>query len=413
VPRATTNWLARLAIVSLLVGVGAGVAGLLVTAFLHAIQHVAYGYSEGTFLDGLRQASPATRVIALTVAGLIGALGWWALRRWARSFVSIEQSVSGSRMPTFVTLVNAALQVVIVGLGASIGRELAPRELGALVAGWLSERAGLSSRERRILVACGAGAGLAAVYNVPLAGAVFAIEILLAEVSISTVGLALGTAGIATLVARIVVPATPLYDVPQFTLSASMVAWSVIVGPLMGLGALGFVRFANRAREWRPKARGILLVMPATFAAVGAVSLAFPEILGNGRVLGQIAFDAVDPLSLLAALVVLKVVVTVGTIGSGAAGGTLTPSLAIGAALGALAGAAWDVVWPGVPVGAFALIGAAAFLSSSMRAPLTALVLVIEFTDQGPSILVPMILAVVGSVAASSVLRDRRLTGVD
>jgi len=396
-----------------LVGVGAGVAGLLVTAFLHAVQHVAYGYSEGTFLDGLRQAPPATRVIALTVAGLIGAGGWWALRRWARSFVSIEQSVSGSRMPTFVTLVNAVLQVVIVGLGASIGRELAPRELGALVAGWLSERAGLSSRERRILVACGAGAGLAAVYNVPLAGAVFAIEILLAEVSISTVGLALGTAGIATLVARIVVPTTPLYHVPQYTLSASMVAWSLIVGPLMGLGALGFVRLANRARAWRPQARGILWVMPVTFAAVGALSLAFPEILGNGRVLGQIAFDAVDPLALLAALVVLKVVVTVGTIGSGAAGGTLTPSLAIGAALGALAGAAWDVVWPGVPVGAFALIGAAAFLASSMRAPLTALVLVIEFTDQGPAILVPMILAVVGSVAASSVLRDRRLTGVD
>ncbi len=316
-------------------------------------------------------------------------------------------------MPPFVTVVNASLQVVIVGLGASIGRELAPRELGALVAGWLSEKTGLNSRERRILVACGAGAGLAAVYSVPLGGAVFTVEILLAEASISTVVPALATAAIATLVAHLVVPTSPLYQVPKLALSPTMVAWSVAVGPVMGLGALGFVRLADRARAWRPKSWLILVVMPATFAAVGLVSLALPAILGNGRALGQIAFDAAEPVAVLAALLVLKVAATVGTIGSGAAGGTLTPSLAIGAALGALAGAAWGAAWPGVPSAAFALIGAAAFLASSMRAPLAALVLVIEFTSQGTSILVPLVLAIVGSVAASHVLQSRRLTGVD
>lgn len=410
---ASPSWLLRLAVVTLLVGVGAGVGGLLVAVCLHLIQHFAYGYTEGTFLDGLLQAPPVTRVVALTLAGVIGAVGWWALRRWGTPFVSVEQSVGGRRMPPFVTVINAGLQVVIVGLGASIGREVAPRELGALVSGWLSEKAGLTARERRILVACGAGAGLAAVYSVPLGGAIFTVEILLAEVSFATVLPALATSAIATLIGHLVVPATPLYSLPQFTLSPSMVVWSIIVGPIMGFAAIGFVRLAQFAQAHRPASWGILIVMPLTFAAVGVLSLAFPAILGNGRALGQIAFDAALPIGLLAALLVVKVVATVGTIGSGAAGGTLTPSLAIGAAAGALAGAAWSALWPGVPPAAFALIGAAAFLASSMRAPLTALVLVIEFTDEGPSMLVPMMLAIAGSVMVGYVLGRRRLTGVD
>ncbi len=400
-------------IVTFLVGLGAGVGGAVFAAGLHLVQHLAYGYSDGAFLDGLLKAPPATRVIALSIAGLVGAVGWWAMRKWGRRFVSVEQSVAGRRMPAVVTLINAGLQVVIVGLGASIGREVAPRELGALVSGWLSDRTGVTARERRILVACGAGAGLAAVYNVPLGGAVFTVEILLAEISFATVLPALATAAIATLVGHLVVPTTPLYRLPQFSLSPSMLAWSVVVGPVMGLAAIGFVSLARLAQTHRPKMWGILIVMPLTFATVGALALAFPAILGNGRALGQIAFDAALPTGLLATLLALKVVATVGTIGSGAAGGTLTPSLAIGAVSGALAGAAWSALWPGVPPAAFALIGAAAFLASSMRAPLTALILVLEFTGEGPSMIVPMMLAIAGSVTVGYVLGRRRLTGVD
>src|ERR1019366_6457903 len=187
-----------------------GISGLVVSLLLHQLEHLAFGYSSGTFLDGVVGASPTRRVLALGIAGVVGALGWWALRRWAKPVVSVEASVAGKPMPRLVTLANAGLQIVIVGLGASIGRELAPRELGALAAGWLSERAGLTARERRILVACGAGAGLAAVYDVPLGGAIFASEILLAEISLATALPALATAAIATLVAQFAVPTGPL-----------------------------------------------------------------------------------------------------------------------------------------------------------------------------------------------------------
>ncbi|GAB3610787.1 chloride channel protein [Humibacter ginsengiterrae] len=406
------SWLLRLIVATVLVGVGSGLSGLVVAAGLHLIQHFAYGYSGGTFLEGLLNAPPWTRVVALTCAGVIGGFGWWALRRWGRAFVSVEASVAGRRMPSIVTLANAALQIVIVGLGASIGREVAPRELGAWLAGWFSERVGVSARERRILVACGAGAGLAAVYNVPLGGAVFAIEILLSEISFATVLPALATAAIGTLVARLVVPSTPLYVVPKFDQSPSLLIWSVLAGPVLGLAAIGFVKLARLAQAHRPRSWGILVVMPAVFAAVGLVGVALPAVLGNGRSLGQIAFEATIPLGVIAVAMVVKVFATVGTIGSGAAGGTLTPSLAIGASLGAVIGGVWGLLWPGVPPAAFAVIGAAAFLASSMRAPLTALILVLEFTNEGPAMLVPMMLAVAGSVAVAYVAGRGGFTGV-
>jgi CIC family chloride channel protein len=152
--------------------------------------------------------------------------------------------------------------------------------------------------------------------------------------------------------------------------------------------------------------------MPVVFTLIGVISVGFPAVLGNGRALGQIAFDATEPLGLIATLLALKVVATLGTIGSGAAGGTLTPSVAIGACLGAVTGGLWAMLWPGAPVAAFAFIGAAAFLASTMRAPFTALVLIVEFTGQGPSLLVPAMLAIAGSVMVSYLLGRWGITGV-
>lgn len=399
-------------LVTVLVGVGGGIGGLAVSVLLHVIQHTVYGYTEGTFLHGLETSPPWVRVAALSAAGVIGAVGWWALRKWGAPVVSIEKSVKGQRMPVASTLLNVGLQIVIVGLGASIGREVAPRELGAMFAGKVAEWTGLTSRERRILVACGAGAGLAAVYNVPLGGAIFAIEILLGELSFATALPAFASSAIATIVARIFVPTTPLYHLPQFALTPSLFVWSTVVGPVLGLAAVGFVWLVRKAGKNRPKDWWILIVMPVVFTLVGVLGAFFPALLGNGRSLGQIAFDAALPLTLISALLVLKVVATVSTIGAGAAGGTLTPSVAIGASLGAVTGGLWALLWPGAPVAAFAFIGAAGFLASSMRAPLTALVLIVEFTGQGPALLVPAMLAIAGSVAVGYLIGKRRITGV-
>jgi CIC family chloride channel protein len=152
--------------------------------------------------------------------------------------------------------------------------------------------------------------------------------------------------------------------------------------------------------------------MPLAFTAVGVASLWLPAILGNGRALGQVAFAVSFPVVLILVMTLVKTAATLGTIGAGAAGGTLTPSLAIGAGLGLAGGAAWSHLWPGAELPAFALIGAAAFLAVTMRAPLTALLLTMEFTGQGPELLVPVMLCVAGAVAVGYVLERARVTGV-
>lgn len=406
------TWAIRLVTVTVLVGVGAGVSGLVVSVALREVEHFAYGYSSGTFLGAITEAPPWQRVTVLAVAGVIGGVGWWALRRWGATTVSVEQSVAGKQMPPLSTAANVGLQVIIVGLGASIGREVAPRELGAAFAGWLSEKTRVTSRERRILIACGAGAGLAAVYSVPLGGALFAVEILLAEISFATVLPALATAAIATIVARFVVPSTPLYTVPRLDLTPSLFVWAVFAGPVLGFAAVGFVRLVGVAERTRPRSWLIVLVMPAVFTVVGVTSLVFPEVLGNGKALGETAFAGAMPFGVLGLLALVKIVATTATIGSGAAGGTLTPSLAIGACIGAALGGVWEIVWPGGPVAAFAFVAAAAFLASTMRAPFTALVLVIEFTNQGPALLVPTMVCIAGAVAISYLLARRRVAGI-
>lgn len=408
----SSRWLVRLVFVTILVGVGAGLSGLVVSWLLHGLEHLTYGFGKGDFLDDLASPSNTRRVLALFLAGVVGGFGWWALRRWGKKVVSVEAAVGGTRMPVLSSLWNVALQIVIVGLGASIGREVAPRELAALVAQWITDKTGVSSRERRILVACGAGAGLAAVYDVPLAGAVFAVEVLLAELSIATILPALATSAIAALVARLVTSAAPLYDVPHLTLSPSLVVWSILVGPVVGFAALGFVVFAKWAGDRRPKGWTILIVMPAVFTAVGVVSIWFPQILGNGRALGQLGLTGSAPLIFIAAVVLLKTLSTVGTIGAGAAGGTLTPSLALGAGTGAVLGGLWLLLWPGSSISAFAFVAAAAFLASSMKAPLTALVLVLEFTGEGTALLVPTLLAIGGSVAITYMVGRRRIAAI-
>jgi H+/Cl- antiporter ClcA len=136
---------------------------------LRLVQHVAYYYSLHTlvggesFLQGVTAASPLRRFLVLCVCGAVAGIGWWALFRLGKPLVSISQAVreTGPRMPFLSTVIHVLLQIVTVALGSPLGREVAPRELGALFATQLSERAHLSPQYRRIMIACGAGAGLA------------------------------------------------------------------------------------------------------------------------------------------------------------------------------------------------------------------------------------------------------------
>ncbi|MGY4495075.1 chloride channel protein [Pseudomonas sp. TE3610] len=398
-----------LAAVVVLTGIGAGLGGMLLALLLHGIQHLAYGYSQDhlvgheSFLLGVTAASPERRVAALTLCGVVAGLGWWLLYRYGRPLVSIKKAVGNAeaRMPGKETLAHLLLQIVTVALGSPLGREVAPRELGSLIADRLSRYSGLDADTRRLMIACGAGAGLAAVYNVPLGGAVFVLEVLVARFAWREAIIALATSAIGASVAWIGLGAEAQYTVPAFVVSPDLMTWAVLCGPLFGLAAYGFVRLTGAARERAARGWQLPVLSLLNFMLIGCLAIYLPQVLGNGKGPAQLGFDDQLTIGLAALLLVAKLVITSSTLRAGAEGGLLTPALACGALLAVILGGGWSLVWPGVPLGAFAIVGAAAFLSSSMSMPLTAIVLVVEFTRIDHDFLVPIILAVVGSVCVS------------
>ena len=395
------------AIVTITVGITSGLGGMGLGLLLRVVQHLAYGYSlqhitgVASFLQGVTAASGLRRFVALCICGAVAGVGWYLLDRFGKPLVSIAAAVreNGPRMPFFSTLIHDLLQIVTVGLGSPLGREVAPRELGAACATRLSERAGLTPEFTRIMIACGAGAGLAAVYNVPLGGTLFTLEVLLGTFAFSALVPALATSMIATAVAWIGLGTAPQYLVPQLAVSGSLFTWSIIAGPIFGVAAYWFVQATKRARTHSVQLWHRIAWSAVVFPTIGVLAIRFPQLLGNGKGVAQAGFESDLGLALAATLLLLRFFVIVGALRAGAAGGLLTPGLSIGGLLGIILGSAWNYAWPAGPLGAFAVVGSAAFLASSMKMPLTAIVLLLEFTRVSDSFLVPISLAVAGSAS--------------
>ena len=376
---------------------------------LHLIQHLAYGYSatviisEESFLQGVSAAPGWRRVLVLLACGGIAGVGWWALARCRRPFISVPKVLVAPdpRMPVLATTGDALLQIVTVALGSPLGREGAPREIGALLAGWLSHAAGLTTEESRVMVACGAGAGLAAVYNVPLAGALFVSETLLRSFHPALLMPALATSVTAAMVAWIGLGNQTPYVLSTYSIDASLVAWAIVAGPIFGFAGFWYARLAAVAGRLAPDGWHRIVLCLLAFLAIGVAAMIYPQVLGNGRGPTQLGLSGDLTLELAAILLVLKLAATTASLRAGAAGGMMTPGVAIGALLATVLGRVWSLVLPGAPAGAFAIVGATAFLASSMSMPLTAIVLMMEFTHMDHDLLFPTLFAVAGSTIAS------------
>src|SRR6266853_2875344 len=252
------RWLI-LVLVTFAIGVGSGLGGMALALLLRLAQHIAYGHGLHTivgrvsFLQEVTAASGLRRFLALCSCGAVAGIGWWLLYRFGTPLVSIRKAVrKGGRMPFWATLTHAILQIVTVGLGSPLGREVAPRELGAALATKLCARANLTPESSRIMIACGAGAGLAAVYNVPLGGTLFTLEVLLETFSIPASVAALATCVLATLVAWLGLGNGLQYSVPPLAISPSIIVWSLLAGPVIGAAAYLFVRLTEAARASAP-----------------------------------------------------------------------------------------------------------------------------------------------------------------
>jgi H+/Cl- antiporter ClcA len=399
----------RLALAMLVIGVLVGAMAGLVTLLLRGVETLAFGFFETPAHPGAPDAPVWRRFASVIIGCSIAAVVWWLLRTRARAVPSVQKAVTGAPMPWWQTVVHAVLQIFIVGSGAPVGREVAPREIGALIGGAFGRLFGLDARERSLVVAAAAGAGLAGVYNVPLAGALFAVEILLAELSLEALGIALGVSALSALVASAIEGSHAFYAVHGAQPSWSLAVFAVVFGPLFGFVGYWFSHWTTRAERRKAAGGAILWMLPAASVLVAVVGIWLPQIMGNGRALGQFAFNATSwsALVVLLAGFLAKAVLTLTTIRSGASGGVLQPAIALGASSGVAIGLAWGLMWPGSNAAAFGIVGAAAVLAASQKAPLMALAIVFELTHAPVGFLLPLCVALAGSVLMRRVLEHR------
>jgi H+/Cl- antiporter ClcA len=393
-------------VVLLLATLIGGGSGLLIVGF-HYLYDTLNDWMFGQVAASLSQWGYWTLALIPTMGGLV--VGLMRLR-WSTFGPGLRELIAtanGEQAPQPLhTLQKLIAASISLGSGASLGPEGPSVETGGNLGLALGLRLRMSEERQRLLLGAGAAAGLAAGFNAPVAGVFFAIEVVLGTAfATSSVSVVLVAAVISALIAQIGLGAQPAFDLPAYEvrsplelplylglgLLASFVAWSLTHG-------FAFVRQAFAGEI--PNLRGLALVPPwlqpvCGGLMVGIVALALPQILGVG-------YDTIEamlrdyPISLGALLLLLlvKLVVTAISGGSGLVGGGFAPSLFLGAVLGSLYGRTMALILPFAIADspAYAMVGMAAVLAGSARAPLTAMLLLFELT-RDYRIVVPLMAA--------------------
>jgi len=407
--RETKQQTVTLVISTIVLGLVVGLSSLFLGQLLDVVERLFLHFEENAAVPVPTENTAVNRLESVTLGGLIVAIIWYTLKRYAQSTVSIKQALQGEKMPFAATAVHVMTQIFYVGTGGSIGRELAPREAGAMLAQqWqmIMKRVGLaklSTDDQRLLIAAAAGAGFAGIYIAPITGMLFAVEILLKKVDMKSVAVSLSMSVIAMLIGSISKGFVPYYLVAKKDFTLNMLPFVLVVGLLMGVLGAYFRRGFQWAGKHSALSSQILWQLPLAALITGLVAMFMPEIMGNGRGLAEFAFVNTDYHLALFLLVgaLLKAVVTIMTIKGGASGGTLTPSIAIGSSLGVLIGFVYVLLVPGASLVQAGVIGAAGFLAASQQAPLMALFMLFEVCHLDYSALLPMGLSVALASASS------------
>ena len=370
----------RLFLAVILQGIVSGLSGIFLHYLLEIVESLAFGHSEhhtGFLTDGV---SSLRIGLSLIIVGVSSSLVWYFLQKKSQIFsikAQMKDETSQYKLHFLKQLFHSIWQIIAVGGGAPIGKEAAPREIGTLFAGPIGKICSLSNKDQIFLLACGAGAGLAAVYQVPLTSVFFVFETLGIALSIKRVVLVGLTTYVSTYTAGLVISDHALYKIP-------VIAWSlkatwVIPLLLLFLTPLAwlFGRLSKEVSSNRIKDKRILLTLPTAFLFLAGLASYFPHLLGNGRMMAQEVLNGSNGKTVFL-LFILKAVLVLIILWAGAYGGTLTPSFALGMAGAGLLGMILGLDSQPTVL----LLGSVCFLSVTLKAPWSATGLVIGFTGQ-------------------------------
>lgn len=396
------------AAVALVIGIGAGLGAVLFRWMIDSFTTLFFD-TGGEVLGFMGSAYV---VVVPAIGGIAVGLLVYHGAREAKGHgvpeVMAAVAVNGGRIRTRVAVVKSLASAITIGSGGSVGREGPIVQIGSALGSTLGQRLHLHQDWVRTFVACGAAGGIAATFNAPIAGAFFALEIILRRYAVKSIGLVLVSSVTSAVIAALILGDEVAFTVPTYSIVSG---WEfplyAVLGVLAALVAFAFV-FVLYGMEDLFDAVPIPEYIKPVFGglAVGAIGFFYPQVFGVGygtideALFGELGF------ALLAGLVVLKLLATSLTLGSGGSGGVFAPSLFMGAMLGGAFGLVVNNLFPEAtaPAGAYALVGMAAAFAGGARAPITAIVILVEMTRNYESIL-PLGIAVLVSTVVSRLLR--------
>jgi len=344
------------------------------------------------------------RIVLPAAGGLIVGLLVWMVGHEVRgsgvSDVMEAITLREGKIRLRVAPAKALASAVTIGTGGSAGREGPIAQIGAAVGSALGQLTRLPGRYTRILVASGAAGGISATFNTPIAGAIFAAEVILGDFGVSHFTPVVVASVLGTAVGRSFFGTQPTFAIPEGVFHIVSV-WEFLPYALLGLlaaaVALLFIRTLDiTVRAFHRIERLPGWMLPAMGGAMlGLIVLGLPQVLGVGYDVIESAFlpEPASPLPILLLVMLAKVAATSLTLGSGGSGGLLSPSLFIGVMLGSVVGIlVQGAPFPTAPPGAYAMVGMGAVLASATHAPLTAVLMLFELTGNY-QIILPMMLA--------------------
>jgi CIC family chloride channel protein len=399
---------------ALIVGIGAGLGAVIFRWLIGVVQNLAYNPNNTLF----ESIAPYHLLILPAVGGLIVGPIIYNFAREAKGHgvpeVMEAVALRGGKIRPRVAVIKSITSAICIGTGGSAGSEGPIAQIGSAIGSTIGQWLKLSDDQVKNLVACGAGGGIAAIFNAPIAGALFAIEVVLGRLNTVNFGAVVISAVTADVIAHLFEGNVAAFTVPQYTLvSAGELGLYALMGVFLAVVSVGYNRLLYFVEDLfdglkfipeyiKPGIGGVLL------GILGILSIkvdGFPRIFGVGYSTITDVLSGNIALQFLLLLFVLKLLATVITLGSGNSGGVFAPSLFMGAMLGGAFGMVANHFFPDMtaPSGAYALVGMAAFFSGSARAPMTAILILFEMTGDY-HIILPLMLTTVISTLVSRII---------
>lgn len=399
---------------AVIVGILGGYGAVAFRWLIGFFQNLFFGQGTGTFLDYLLGLPWYYRLVPPVIGGLIVGPLVYFLAREAKGHgvpeVMEAVALRGGFIRKRVVVIKAFASAICIASGGSAGREGPIVQIGSAIGSAFGQVLRVSADRMRTLVGCGAAAGIAATFNAPIAGVMFAMEIILGEFGIATFSPIVVSSVMATVISRAYLGNYPAFIVPQYSLvSLYEIPLYILLGVVAGFVGMGFTTFLYKMEDLFNRVSIPTYIKPAIGGLiVGAIGIFFPHIFGVGYDAIELAIQGHLTFLLLFSLIFIKILATSLTLGSGGSGGVFAPSLFIGAMTGGAFGYLAHTLFPGATAtsGAYSLVGMGAVLAAATHGPINGILILFEMTGSYKIILPLMLSCIISAVLASQIKRE-------